>query len=138
MAVKALASGHAELAAHPAACLRRYAECRSVSVRNHDSLDRTGLKVFLRDMKINPPSMAALDRKKVLLGSVRRNLESGIWHYTDLIFLGKLCPCRLREVCHVIYGTYLLHIKPLGDLLGCKARQTFLGNEFLQFVKILS
>ena len=89
-------------------------------------------------MKIEPSSVAALYREKVLLCTVRGDLKSGIRHDSDLIFLGELGSCRFRKVGHIIYRTYLLDIKPLGDLLGRKARQTFLGNELLQFVKILS
>lgn len=94
MAVKALTAGHAEFAAHATTGLRRNAQGCAVIVRNHHSLYRTILEVFLSDpsaaAEIQATSVGASDRKKVFLCPVRGYLEASVRSYTDFIFLGQL------------------------------------------------
>ena len=107
-----------------------------VVVRNHHRLDSTFLHILIDHVK--SLLVRASDREQILFCPVSRDLQTGIADQAHFILFGKLRAGRLRQICHIVDGAYLLDIQPLSDLLGSKARQSFFCNQRLQFIKILS
>ena len=110
---KALFSSHAEVAIHFTAYLRRYTQCRTLSVGNIDGFDEIlagGKKIF--DCSVFRP--ICLDR-------------FGITYFK---ISGEFFPVDFRQVCHLVDVFHTVAIKPCGDLRSSKAGHTVLCDQF--------
>ena len=138
MSMESLPSGHAELASHPAARLRRHAEGRTVVIRNHHGLDRTRLEFLFRHSEVQASLVGTFHREEILLRSVSGDLKSGIRSDSHLVLLRELFPCGLGEVCHLVDCAYLLDVQPLCYLFCGKSGKSLSERELLEFLEILS
>ena len=121
------AAGHAELAVHAAAGLRRHAEGMAVAVGNHHGFDSGSLHHVAAQRGLHLEKV--LERAVAAFGfSYRRRRAELIAAFQDF-------PSFLRNVCHFIDGTDFGNIQPAGYLFGHKRLESAVADNCLEFCR---